>query len=71
MKNIGGRNAGAITAAQFLKRFIKSDVKWAHIDIAGVTWADADSKLHPGGATGYGVRLLNSFVERYYEKYRI
>jgi len=71
MKNIGGRNAGAITAAQFLKRFVKNDVKWAHIDIAGVTWTDVDSKLHPSGATGYGVRLLNSFVEKYYEKNRI
>ena len=67
MKNIGPRDAGAITAAQFIKRFIKDGVNWAHIDIAGVTWSDSNSKLYPKGGTGYGVRLLNKFVMQKYE----
>ena len=62
MKNIGPRDAGAITAAQFIKRFINDGVKWAHLDIAGVTWSEISTKLSPRGATGYGVRLLDKFV---------
>ncbi len=61
-----GKGAGSITAAQFLKRFV-NDVAWAHLDIAGVAWADKDTDLHPTGATGFGIRLLNEFV-RLHEK---
>ncbi|WP_308909844.1 leucyl aminopeptidase [Pseudokordiimonas caeni] len=66
MKNIGGRAAGSITAAQFLKRFT-NDVPWAHIDIAGTVWSDKDLPLAEKGGTGYGVRLLDRFVADYYE----
>ncbi len=62
MKNTGPREAGSITAAQFLHRYVDDGVAWAHLDIAGMVWA---SKPGPGwdkGATGYGVRLLNRFI---------
>jgi leucyl aminopeptidase len=69
MKNIGGgREAGSIVAAQFLQRFIKKDVNWAHLDIAGVTWSKKDKPVTPKGATAFGVRLLDSFVANHYEK---
>jgi leucyl aminopeptidase len=67
MKNVGGREAGSVTAAMFLKRFVK-DTKWAHLDIAGVTWAKKDGPVTPKGATAFGVRLLDRFVADYYEK---
>ncbi len=67
MKNIGGGKAGSITAAQFLQRFIKG-TPWAHLDIAGVVWNEKGTALAPGGATGYGVRLLNRFIRDAYEK---
>ncbi|TCS60383.1 leucyl aminopeptidase [Varunaivibrio sulfuroxidans] len=63
----GGRGAGSITAAQFLKRFV-GDVPWAHIDIAGVTWSKTDAPTRAKGATGFGVRLLDRFVAEYGEK---
>lgn len=66
MKNVGERAAGSITAAQFLKRFV-GDVPWAHIDVAGVVWADKDKHLCGRGATGYGVRLLDQFVADQFE----
>ncbi|EAQ27579.1 leucyl aminopeptidase [Erythrobacter sp. NAP1] len=62
MKNIGGRGAGSITAAQFLQRFIKKDTKWAHCDIAGMVWSDKPGHAHDKGATGYGARLINQFI---------
>ena len=62
MKNVGPRAAGSITAAQFLQRFIQDGVKWAHLDIAGMAWADKDSATAAKGATGFGVRLLDRFV---------
>ncbi|MGB3165921.1 MAG: leucyl aminopeptidase [Alteraurantiacibacter sp.] len=62
MKNIGGRWAGSITAAQFLGRFIEDDTPWAHLDIAGMVWADKPGATWDKGATGYGVRLLDTFV---------
>lgn len=62
MKNIGGRFAGSITAAQFIKRFVNDDVKWAHLDIAGMVWADKPGPVWDKGATGFGVRLLNQLV---------
>ncbi len=67
MKNIGGKGAGSITAAQFLQRFIKDGVKWAHLDIAGTVWADKDGATWAKGATGYGVKLLDRFVADNYE----
>jgi leucyl aminopeptidase len=67
MKNMGGKGAGSIAAAQFLQRFIKSGVKWAHLDIAGVVWADKDGPVWAKGATGYGVRLLDKFVADNFE----
>ncbi|HIJ37932.1 MAG TPA: leucyl aminopeptidase [Rhodospirillaceae bacterium] len=66
MKNVGGREGGSITAAMFLKRFVK-DSKWAHLDIAGVTWAKKDGPVTPKGATGFGVRLLDRLVADAYE----
>jgi leucyl aminopeptidase len=62
IKNIGGRYAGSITAAQFLKRFIENGTPWAHLDIAGMVWADKPGATWDKGATGYGVRLLDRFV---------
>ena len=67
MKNLGGRYAGATTAAQFLQRFIRKGTAWAHLDIAGVTWSEGSTALAPKGGTGYGVRLLDRFVADQYE----
>ena len=68
MKNIGGPAAGSITAAQFLKRFIKEGTPWAHIDIAGVAWRTGDkSPTDPSWASGYGPRLLDRLVKDYFE----
>jgi leucyl aminopeptidase len=66
MKHVGGRPGGAITAAQFLQRFVNSK-PWAHLDIAGMAWATKDSALGPKGATAYGVRLLDRLVADHYE----
>ncbi|UOR08715.1 leucyl aminopeptidase [Qipengyuania flava] len=62
MKNIGGRAAGSITAAQFLQRFIADGTPWAHVDVAGMVWSDKPGRTWGKGATGYGVRLLDRFV---------
>ncbi len=62
---VGG--AGSTTAAQFLQRFIINKTPWAHLDIAGMAFSKYAGALNSGGATGYGVRLLNKFVEDYYE----
>ena len=62
---VGG--AGSITAAQFLQRFILNKTPWAHLDIAGMAFSKKAANLNPGGATGFGVRLLNRFVEENYE----
>ncbi len=61
MKNIGGRNGGAITAAQFLQRFV-SDTPWAHLDIAGVAFDSPKSDINPSWGSGWGVRLLNQMI---------
>jgi len=66
MKNIGGRDAGSITAAQFLQRFVNG-MPWAHLDIAGTTWSKKDTAIVPKGATAFGVRLLERFVADHYE----
>jgi leucyl aminopeptidase len=62
VKNVGPREGGSITAAQFIKRFIDDGVKWAHLDIAGMAWSDKASSTYDKGATGFGVRLLDQFV---------
>ena len=62
MKNIGGKGAGSITAAQFLQRFIAKGTPWAHVDIAGMVWADKPGRTWGKGATGYGVRLVDRLV---------
>ena len=62
MKNIGGKAAGSITAAQFLQRFIANDTPWAHVDVAGMVWSDKPGQTWGKGATGYGVRLIDRFV---------
>jgi len=62
MKNIGPREGGSITAAQFLKRYVNEGVAWAHLDIAGMAWADKDGAVYGKGATGYGVRLLDRYI---------
>lgn len=56
------RDAGSITAAQFLQRFVKKGTPWAHLDIAGVSWREKDHVLSAKGATAFGVRLLDRFV---------
>ena len=67
MQNItNGRGPGSITAAQFLQRFVNK-VPWAHLDIAGTTWTKTALPTSPKGATAYGVKLLNRFVNKYYE----
>ena len=62
---VGG--AGSTTAAQFLQRFIINKTPWAHLDIAGMAFSKYAGALNSGGATGYGVRLLNKFIEENYE----
>lgn len=62
MKNVGGRAAGSCTAACFLQRFVKKETKWAHIDIAGMDLVEEPKPLYPKGASGFGVRLINQFI---------
>jgi len=67
MKNIGGRYAGSITAAQFLQRFV-NEVPWAHLDIAGTAMNSPKSEINRSWGSGFGVRLLNQLVADHYEK---
>ena len=68
MQNINyAGGAGSITAAQFLQRFILKNTPWAHLDIAGMAFSKKAASLNPGGATGFGVRLLNNLVKEQYE----
>ena len=62
---VGG--AGSTTAAQFLQRFILNKTPWAHLDIAGMAFSKYGGALNSGGATGFGVRLLNQMIEENYE----
>ena len=62
---VGG--AGSTTAAQFLQRFITNKTPWAHLDIAGMAFSKYGGALNSGGATGFGVRLLNQLIEDDYE----
>jgi leucyl aminopeptidase len=67
MKNVGGRPAGSITAAQFLQRFVKADTPWIHLDIAGVASRKDDTTLAPKGATGWGVLALDRLIRDRFE----
>jgi leucyl aminopeptidase len=67
MKNVGGRAAGSITAAQILQRFVDK-TPWAHLDIAGTGFASPQNEINKSWASGFGVRLLDRLVADYYEK---
>jgi leucyl aminopeptidase len=70
MKNISGKPvAGSVVGAQFIKRFVKEGVPWAHLDIAGLAWKPSpqEDPVSPAWATGYGVRLLNRLVAQRFE----
>jgi leucyl aminopeptidase len=67
MKNVGPREGGSITAAQFIQRFVENGVKWAHVDMAGKAWSDKASNTYDKGATGFGVRLLDEYVSEVLE----
>ena len=68
MQNINyAGGAGSITAAHFLQRFIINKTPWAHLDIAGMAFSKKAASLNPGGATGFGVRLLNNLIREHYE----
>ncbi|MES2816731.1 MAG: leucyl aminopeptidase [Pseudomonadota bacterium] len=68
MMNVGGRDGGAITAAQFLQRFVKPETPWCHLDIAGTALLKADTTLAPKGATGWGVMALDRLIRDRFEK---
>ncbi|MFM7724723.1 MAG: leucyl aminopeptidase family protein [Bacteroidota bacterium] len=63
LKNIGGADAGMITAGKFLETFVKAP--YIHLDVAGPTWLDQKSGYLPKGGTGFGVRLLLEFITNY------
>ena len=63
LKNIGGPDAGMITAGKFLETFVKAP--YIHLDVAGPTWLDSPKGYLPKGGTGYGVRLLVDFLKNY------
>lgn len=67
MKNIGGRTAGSITAAQFLQRFVKNGTNWAHLDIAGTAMASPSTEINQSWGSGYGVMLLDRLASKFYE----
>ena len=62
MKNTGPRPGGSITAALFLQDFVKKEIPWGHMDIAGTVSSDKGRGLAPAGATGFGVRTLVNWV---------
>ncbi len=64
LKNTGPRAGGSITAALFLNEFVKDEIPWAHIDIAGTCWTDKDRGIDPAGATGFGVRTLVNWINQ-------
>ena len=67
VKNTGGRYGGAISAAQFLQRFVKKGLPWVHLDIAGVALPATDTLLAPKGPTGWGVRALDTLIAQRFE----
>jgi leucyl aminopeptidase len=68
VKNTGGRHGGAITAAQFLQRFVQKGVPWAHLDIAGTGMDAPSTDTNKSWGSGFGVRLLDRLVADGYEK---
>ncbi len=68
VKNTGGRWAGAITAAQFLQRFVADETPWAHLDIAGTGFDSRQTETNKSWGSGWGVLLLNRLVADYYER---
>jgi len=68
MRNIGGRAAGSVTAAQFLKRFVDEGMPWTHLDIAGVAWVNGEKEpTDPSWASGFGPRLLSQWIAENHE----
>jgi leucyl aminopeptidase len=67
VKNVGGRAAGSITAAQFLKRFVEK-TPWVHLDVAGTAMQSPQTEINRSWASGYGVRLLDRLVADVYER---
>lgn len=67
MKNVGGRPAGSVTAAQFLQRFVKNDTPWIHLDIAGVAALKGEGPASPKGATGWGILALDRLVVDHFQ----
>jgi leucyl aminopeptidase len=68
VKNTGGsRWAGAITAAQFLQRFVVEKTPWAHLDIAGTGFDSRQTDINKSWGSGWGVRLLERLVAEHYE----
>lgn len=69
LRNMGeGRDGGACTAAAFLKQFVKGDLPWAHLDIAGTAMTSKPMDWVPQGGTGYGVALLTDWMLHHSEK---
>jgi leucyl aminopeptidase len=66
MKNVGGRDGGAITAAQLLQRFVNKTA-WAHLDIAGTGIGSPQTDINKSWGSGFGVRLLDCLLRDYYE----
>ena len=69
LKNVGGREAGCITAGKFLEHFV--DFPWMHIDLAGPAFLTSPKPYRPAGGTGFGARLLTSYLEEYAETKRL
>ncbi len=67
MKNIGGRLAGSVTAAQFIQRFVK-DTDWAHLDIAGTAMGSPKTDLNDSWGSGWGVQILNHWIADKFER---
>jgi leucyl aminopeptidase len=68
VKNTGGRMGGAITAAQFIQRFVADKTPWAHLDIAGTGFDSRQNDTNKSWGSGWGVRLLDRLVADYYER---
>jgi len=67
MKNVGGRYGGANIAAEFLRKFVKEETPWCHLDIAGVALTKSETLMAPAGATGWGVMTLNRLIADHFE----
>lgn len=67
MKNVGGRYGGANIAAEFLRKFVKEETPWCHLDIAGVALTKSETPMAPAGATGWGVMTLNRLIADHFE----